>query len=401
MNRREGVGSRMKKLMILGAGISQVPLIQKAKEMGLYTIVVSWKGNYPGLLLADRAYYEDTTNVERVVEIAKLEQIDGICTTGTDVAIKSLGKVVSALNLTGICEESASNCSDKLLMKKMLLAHEIKTANYQEVRNKQDSIHAFRQLKPPVMFKAVDCGASKGIIRVEHEDQIDYAYSEVMKWTKQDYFIVEQFIAGQEFGAQAFIFNKQIQFVLPHGDMMFQGDTGVPIGHYVPYELPDDVIKCIEETVHRSAEALQLDNCAINADFIWRDNEIYVLEIGARAGATCLPELVSTYYGFNYYEQLIRAAVGETPNFSAVQFHPCACELLLSNNSGLIATIENHNQENPDVLDISFDYQPGDAICKFKIGTDRIGQIIVKGKSAEEALYTLEELKKNIRIELT
>ena len=35
----------MKKLMIMGAGIYQVPLIKKAKEMGIYTIVVSIPGS--------------------------------------------------------------------------------------------------------------------------------------------------------------------------------------------------------------------------------------------------------------------------------------------------------------------------------------------------------------------
>ena len=42
----------MKKVMILGAGIYQVPLIKKAKEMGLHTIVVSIPGNYPGFEIA-------------------------------------------------------------------------------------------------------------------------------------------------------------------------------------------------------------------------------------------------------------------------------------------------------------------------------------------------------------
>ena len=34
----------MPKLLILGAGIYQVPLIQKAKEMGFYTIAASYPG---------------------------------------------------------------------------------------------------------------------------------------------------------------------------------------------------------------------------------------------------------------------------------------------------------------------------------------------------------------------
>ena len=44
----------MKKIMILGAGIYQVPLIRAAKEMGFFVIVVSIKGDYPGLLLQTR-----------------------------------------------------------------------------------------------------------------------------------------------------------------------------------------------------------------------------------------------------------------------------------------------------------------------------------------------------------
>ena len=40
--------------MILGAGIYQVPLIRTARRMGLYTIVVSIPGDYPGFALADK-----------------------------------------------------------------------------------------------------------------------------------------------------------------------------------------------------------------------------------------------------------------------------------------------------------------------------------------------------------
>ena len=44
----------MKKIMILGAGVYQVPLIKKAKELGFYVIVSTIRGNYPGLKFADK-----------------------------------------------------------------------------------------------------------------------------------------------------------------------------------------------------------------------------------------------------------------------------------------------------------------------------------------------------------
>ena len=51
-----------KKIMVLGAGIYQVPLIKKAKEMGLHTIVVSPKGPYPGISLADTYNKDNNPN---------------------------------------------------------------------------------------------------------------------------------------------------------------------------------------------------------------------------------------------------------------------------------------------------------------------------------------------------
>lgn len=110
-----------KKLMILGAGIYQVPLIKKAKEMGLETLVVSIKGNYPGIALADSFYEIDTRDYEKILETAKREKISGICTSGTDVAVRAIGFVCDNLGLCGIPREAAWKVTDKLLMKEALM----------------------------------------------------------------------------------------------------------------------------------------------------------------------------------------------------------------------------------------------------------------------------------------
>lgn len=390
----------MKKLLVLGAGISQLPLIQTAKQMGLYVIVLSNPGNYPGFAWADQIYYEDTTNIEKVVEISRLEQIDGICTTGTDVAVKAIGKVVDTLGLNGVSYSSALLSSNKWAMKQAFMEHDVRTAKFKKVKHIEEAYHAIDLLSLPLIFKAVDSGASKGIVKVEHASQVKYAYDAVMKATKQDFFIVEQFIEGIEFGAQAYVYNHRIQFVMPHGDLMFYGDAGVPIGHHVPYELPDEVAQDIQVQLERSVHALGLNNCAINADFIWKDQEVFVLEIGGRAGATCLPELVSTFYGFDYYEQMIRVALGLNPDFRIYASQPCACELLISEEAGEIASIVNNNHPHPNIIQISLDYPIGGKISKFRVGTDRIGQIIVKADCLDDALKLLDEVKHKITIEI-
>jgi len=46
-----------KKILVLGAGRDQVPIIKKAQEMGFYVIAVSPKGDFDGLKIANAVFY--------------------------------------------------------------------------------------------------------------------------------------------------------------------------------------------------------------------------------------------------------------------------------------------------------------------------------------------------------
>ena len=320
----------MKKLMIMGAGIYQVPLIKKAKEMGIYTIAVSIPGNYPGFALADKVIYENTVDYERILEVAKEEKIDGIVTAGTDVAVITIGKVCDELGLAGISFEAAKIASNKILMKRKYEEYGVRTARFREIGFDEDLKEKIQGLNFPMIVKAVDSSGSRGITRVNAEAEFEAAVEAVKSVTRTDHFIVEEFIEGKEFGAQAFVQNGKLKFALPHGDYVFQGDTGVPIGHFAPYELSEEVINDAEEQLEKAIQAMGLNNCAINADFILKDDKTYVLELGGRSGATCLAELVSIYYGYDYYEKLIRAALGEFYHLSIWTLLPVVAVLIFS-----------------------------------------------------------------------
>ena len=109
----------MKKLLILGAGIYQVPLINTAKRMGIHTIAASIPGNYPGFDIADEVCYENTVDYEAILKVARDKNVDGIVTAGTDVAVITIGKVCDALGLKGLSAEAAEIAASKILMKRI------------------------------------------------------------------------------------------------------------------------------------------------------------------------------------------------------------------------------------------------------------------------------------------
>lgn len=389
------------KLLVLGAGIYQVPLIKTAQKMGVYTIVTSIPGNYPGFSLADKVYYENTVDADAILEIAKKEEINGIVTTGTDVAIPTLGKVCDAMGLKGLSFEAANLSSNKRLMKEAYEKFGVRTAKYRKIS--VDDLNYESKLSGldfPLIFKSVDSSGSRGITRVDSCDEFEAARKCVLDNTRSDYFLVEEFIEGEEFGAQAFVQDGNVEFILPHGDYIYTGNTGVPIGHYAPYDLPDSVISDCKVTLEAAIKAMKLDNCAINADFILKDGKTYVLEIGGRSGATCLAELVSIYYGFNYYEKIVQVALGEHADFSSNEKNPNASHLLMAKQDGVISQQIDKNLSSPNLVEVQFDYKVGDEVKKFEIGPHRIGHVITRGKTLAEAEAELEKARKNIVIEV-
>ena len=316
--------------------------------------------------------------------------------------MKTVGRVCDAMGLNGLSYEASKVAVDKMLMKSRYEEYGVRTARFRQVSfDDTDIKKTVQELEFPLIFKSVDSSGSRGIIRVDSFEEFDSAIQYVRENTRKDYFLVEEFIEGEEFGAQAFAYDGNVSFILPHGDYVYQGDTGVPIGHYAPYNLSEEVIEDAKMQLRRAVKAMGLDNCAINADFILKNGKTYVLEIGGRCGATCLAELVSIYYGFDYYEKILRTALDEDPDFSFKKPRtPNASHLLMSPKDGVIKSIENLNGPNDNICDVQFDYEPGDKVHKFHVGPDRIGHIITKGETLEAAQELLFKAMDNIKIEV-
>jgi len=91
-----------KYLMVVGAGILQVPTILEANKMGLKTIVTDMNLDAPAMQLADVRVQLSTKDVEghvrEAMRLAKSMNIVGAYTQGTDVEV-TVAEVAAALGL--------------------------------------------------------------------------------------------------------------------------------------------------------------------------------------------------------------------------------------------------------------------------------------------------------------
>ena len=394
----------MKKIMVLGATLTQIPLLKKAKELGYHTIVASIDGNYPGFNYADEICYVDISKPEEVLIKAQQLKIDGIATCCMDTPVRALGYTCERMNLVGLTENAALLCNNKWLMKQAFEKYGVNTAKCKKISSLEEMKNALECLSLPVIVKAVDLQASRGVYVAHTKEEAFAGFEKAMKDTHQDFCIVEEFIVGEEFGAQAFVYNNEVLFVLPHGDYTFYTNTALPIGHFAPLNLSKETLSLAEEQAKKAIKAVGLNNCAVNIDMIYKDGKVYMIELTGRAGATNLCELVSVYYGINYYEMITLMAMGKDPRVvfdkKATSVTPNGSKFIYSDKSGILKEIINHNSDDDDVVEYELYVKKGDYVNKFADGKDRLGHVIIKSTSTSECLNKIDAFCKNIEIVL-
>ena len=384
------------KLLVLGAGVYQLPIIRRARALGHEAIVCSRSGHYPGFAEATRSYYIDTTDAGGCLAIARAEGIHGAACPGTDVSLGTLGVLVDALGLKGPSAAATAITIDKSRMKRCFIEAGIPTPRAIEVVDLEGARAAAISIGHPVMLKVVDSSGSRGVIKVQNEAALPAAYADCQATTRAGHILVEEFVEGEEFGAQSFVQDGKVIFVMPHGDIVAHTDIAtVPIGHVVPYQLPPGVEAQVRDIVMATVRAIGLDDCALNFDFILRGEEVLVLEVGARSGATCLSEMVSAHYGMDYYDWMIRAALGETQEWNFRPGPAVAASLLTSSQTGTLREVPAPPVAS-DVVDYTFDYAVGECVRRFNVGPDRIGHVVVTAGNAPDATNRLRQVLDNL-----
>ena len=88
-------------LAIIGASYLQLPLIEKAKEMGYTTHVFAWAANDVGEKAADYFYPISIVEKEEILTKCREIGICGICSIASDLAMVTVSYVAEALGLPG------------------------------------------------------------------------------------------------------------------------------------------------------------------------------------------------------------------------------------------------------------------------------------------------------------
>lgn len=394
--------TRTGRLLILGAGVYQVPLIEAAQRLGYQAIVASAPGPYPGIRCADRFLPIDTTDAQALLAVAEENGIDGVVTTGSEAGVLALGLVTEQLGLPGPGVDVARRCTDKALMKRTLRRAGIPTPSFAAADSLGAGARAAEELGYPVVVKPVDSSGSRGVSRVEEPAGLAAAWRRARACSRSRDVLLERALDGLEFGAQAFVLGNEVAAVFVHDDRVTAAACSTPFAHSLPTSLSPEMQRLTVAVIHDTVAAFGIRDGACNFDFMRVDGAPVLLELGARAGATGIPECVSIHAGFDVYERLVRICLGDRTPIPRTADRAVAAQLLRSPRTGILRGIDVPPAVRSDanLRELKLDVRPGDPVREFRVGPDRLGHVVVVGESGADVVRRADALARSIAIQV-
>lgn len=391
--------------MVIGAGFGQLPAIKTAKKMGLRVLTIDKNPKAIGMKYADIALKIDLLDIGKAVKAAQKYKINGVMTMQSDFGINAVGKINDALSLEGssYSYKVASRCNDKWKTRQCFYKHNVSAPLAYEVKTIKNCIRAATKIGFPCILKPADSSGSRGVAKIEKEEQIKKAFRKALKYSNLKSVCIEQFIKGIDLGAQTFSRNGKCVSVFVQNDTVTNPPYYVPIGHSFPSKLKGNVLEKVKKEIIKAVEALGIKSGPANIDIILDEKgKPYIIEVGPRIGATCLPELMYYHSHINWVEETIRACIGEKPDLTPKKNIACAALILESPDNGIFEGFEMPKKIYSDkrVLEIKVTAKKGDIVNKFKKGTDRIGKVVVKAKSIDNARKLAKNIKSQIKFQV-
>lgn len=319
----------MKKLAIIGASYLQLPLVQRAKEMGLRTICFAWAEGAVCKDVVDEFYPISIVEKEQILEICRQEQIDGICTIASDVAAPTVAYIAEQMGLVGNSYEASLKANNKILMRKTFAAADVPCPKYWCITDQFTLNITHYTSHIPLIVKPSDRSGSLGVVKVEREEDLIPVIKAAQEYSFKHEAIVEQFIEGREISVE-FISYRGIHYPLQITDKLTtEAPHFVEIAHHQPADLTKEQYAEIYDLTKRALTALGVTNGASHSEYrITKDGKIYVMEIGARMGGDFIgSDLVQLSTGYDFLRGVIEVALGtftepqlKEHNYSGVYF---------------------------------------------------------------------------------
>ena len=395
----------MKKLLVLAAGILQVPVIKKAKEMGVYVVAADGDENAVGLKLADKAIVVNITSEEDMLRVAREEQVDGVIHPCSEVSMNVMGRINDELGLSGISRETAIRATNKHLMREAFEKYGAPSPKSMCFTDVEVAWGAFcTDFTGACILKPSRNSGSRGIAKISADIKMDEfaRLFEISKNESRDKSVMlEQFVEGPEFSIEIIVWNGEVNVLTVTDKKTTEAPHFVELGHNQPSCRTAEEVETLKVAAVAGVKALGVNNCACHAEAKLMDGKAYLMEIGARLGGDFIStELTHLSTGIDMVAAAVDVALGIEPDLSVKEESKGACIRYFCPKPGKLVSISNLEAlDDPRVYEKKIYVQVGDMIPEVTSSLCRSGHVIVTEETPQKAIALAEKLITDVKME--
>lgn len=333
----------MKKILVLNGSFCEMPIIEKAKEMGYH---VTTTGNAPELMghkYADAYLPCDYSDKEAVLQLVKENNIEGIVSCANDFGVLTAAYVAEQMGWKGHDSyETARLLHHKDEFKKYCYEHDIPSPYSKVFISPETALEYCKSCEYPIIVKANDLTGGKGISRADDLSQAELAIANAFSMSRDKHVLVEPYLTGEQGTFFAFVEEGKIAVMTgctcysQKNPYLIQAETFPGISYpQVKAELEEIAVRLIKD--------LDLADGIIAFQYIESNGKPYIIEMMRRSFGNQALLLCDMVTGFPWEEAYIRAALNlgyEDMKITAPPMKYCGHFGVMADQDGIVKDYE-------------------------------------------------------------
>lgn len=386
----------------IGAGINQVPLIREAKGIGLQIVGVDQSVNAAGISLCDIRIHESVENYQEIYnklrELLLHGEIRGVLSKSFGVAVKTSSFLANKFNIPQISYKRIDDFIDKKRMKSVLNKNKIKTPTFR-LFQKKDLLNK-KMPAYPFVIKPAKGHAKKNVRLIRNEEDFTRYIKGIPSGNGS--YLVEKFVEGDEIIAVGIVYKGQY-YLADITDKIVEPPHFVDLMHISPskyYHRWDDISK-IGQSI---AGCFEIYTYPLIMELIVApDGDLYVIEASPEFGGEFLSDvLIPERTGYNVIRESINAVLDN--NFSPPRKKKArsaaVVKYITGRNGTLVSFKPKQILKNNGVIFSRVFKDIGSRVYSPRNNHDRLGVIVARGKTREEAVLIAGNAEKGMRIRI-
>jgi biotin carboxylase len=391
-----------KRLLVLGGSRISCEIVNKAKEMGIFTVVTDWYPleDSPAKKIADKAFMTSTSDVTAILKLIKDEKIEGILTGFTDSTLPYYSQICKESELPCYAtEEQFKILTNKKIYKRLCRDFGVPVVDEYNIADfKENNTNGSRF---PLLVKPADNSGGRGITVCNNQQDLFRAYEKALNYSESKEVLIERYIEGKEVTVFFLLQDGEI-FLTAMGDRHTKHNHEDVIALPVAYTFPSVHLakyqQMIEPNVKKMFESIGLKDGMVFMQCLVESGECVVYDIGYRLTGSLEYKLIEKVCEYNPLEMMIRYALtgkmSENFNIEKVQpnWDKYACNVSFLVKPGIIGKINGIEEilNIPGVVDVVLNHIEGEEIPESAKGT--LQQIIIRVLATASSQSHLKEL---------